>query len=277
MADTQTKSTNPTGIYRGRYPKKSDPKSWKQSAYYWWWQFLKRNDEYVKCCEKKGKGRLANLYADFGDVRSDDFWEWWGYREKKGQPNRGELLFKEKAMPTVKVLKSQNEWDDDLNKKMYMVLAVNLDTNERTLRKLFAQRLLKMRKDNGIVRRRGRISMGDEFSTAKYKIAQNYNIPNLQRVLKVYDAWVANKQAKDKKLPQYKLAFNVGFKPPAIVRLNLKDPSKTYTVKAGDWDEYTWDELNEVRNVLDAGFTRFLREAKQIIANTSKGQFPLKR
>ncbi len=47
----------------------------QRSPYYWWWAFLRLNEDYVKCCELGGKGKLANLYKDFGDVRSDDFKE----------------------------------------------------------------------------------------------------------------------------------------------------------------------------------------------------------
>jgi hypothetical protein len=57
--------------------KRPKPESaWQKSIYYWWWAYLKRNMEYLECCENNGEGKLANLYADFGDVRGDDFKEW---------------------------------------------------------------------------------------------------------------------------------------------------------------------------------------------------------
>ena len=52
-------------------------KEQEQSPYYWWWAYLRRSEAYIKCCEKGGKGPLSKLYADFGDVREDDFRKWW--------------------------------------------------------------------------------------------------------------------------------------------------------------------------------------------------------
>lgn len=47
------------------------------SVYYYWWAFLKESTAYIDCCERGGKGRLASLYADFGDVRGKSFMKWW--------------------------------------------------------------------------------------------------------------------------------------------------------------------------------------------------------
>ena len=49
----------------------------QQSPYYWWWAYLRRSEAYLKCCEQGGKGKLAKLYTDFGDVREDNFKKWW--------------------------------------------------------------------------------------------------------------------------------------------------------------------------------------------------------
>lgn len=47
------------------------------SMYYYWWAFLRENEDYVACCTNDGKGPMASLYQDFGDVRGDDFMKWW--------------------------------------------------------------------------------------------------------------------------------------------------------------------------------------------------------
>lgn len=57
-------------------PYKNTPKS-QRSVYYYWWLFLKEHDGYMACCEAGGGGEYASLYADFGDVRDDDFMKWW--------------------------------------------------------------------------------------------------------------------------------------------------------------------------------------------------------
>ena len=67
----------------------------KRSPYYWWWAYLKRNHDYLDCCASGGKGRLADLYKDFGDVRDYDFKAWWS------QGSRAIRLFAEPAAEDV--------------------------------------------------------------------------------------------------------------------------------------------------------------------------------
>jgi hypothetical protein len=46
---------------------KNNPRSLsyqQQSPYYWWWAYLRRNEDYLKCCEKSGKGKFAKLYKE---------------------------------------------------------------------------------------------------------------------------------------------------------------------------------------------------------------------
>ena len=64
---------------RRKAPQPADPKSerWKWSVFYYWWEYLRRHEGYRQTCEAGGSGEFAKLYADFGDVRSDDFWSWW--------------------------------------------------------------------------------------------------------------------------------------------------------------------------------------------------------
>jgi hypothetical protein len=79
---------------------KNNPKSGNNSVYYYWWAFLKRNKDYLACCEAGGTGPLADLYADFGDVRGDDFKAWWT------EGGRGVRLFAEPPTANVEILES---------------------------------------------------------------------------------------------------------------------------------------------------------------------------
>ncbi|MBD1210578.1 MAG: hypothetical protein H9535_19275 [Ignavibacteria bacterium] len=45
-------------------------------VYEQWFKVLRLSDKYRETCDKKGKGELAPLYADFGDIYSVDFSEW---------------------------------------------------------------------------------------------------------------------------------------------------------------------------------------------------------
>ncbi len=68
------------------------PEAWENTFYFWWWCYLKRNKGYLKTCEAGGGGEFAILYADFGDVRGDDFRLWW-HRD-----GRGAKLFAEPSL-----------------------------------------------------------------------------------------------------------------------------------------------------------------------------------
>ena len=66
----------------GTDKKPKTPRNWEDTVYYLWWAYLKRNEDYLKTCEAKGKGKLSALYKDFGDVRGDDFKRWWNEDER---------------------------------------------------------------------------------------------------------------------------------------------------------------------------------------------------
>jgi hypothetical protein len=83
-----------SGMFKEPYPSLGSGKSTlilrnlEKSPYYWWWAYLRRNKQYLDCCNKDGKGALAKLYMDFGDVRSDDFRAWWGGKLMKATSPR---------------------------------------------------------------------------------------------------------------------------------------------------------------------------------------------
>jgi hypothetical protein len=49
----------------------------KGTPMYWWFKTLQASDEYRLCCRNQGKGKLANLYKDFGDVDEKSFAQWY--------------------------------------------------------------------------------------------------------------------------------------------------------------------------------------------------------
>ena len=50
---------------------------YESSPYYYYWLFLKENADYLATCSQDGTGPCSELYLDFGDVRPDDFMQWW--------------------------------------------------------------------------------------------------------------------------------------------------------------------------------------------------------
>jgi hypothetical protein len=221
-----------TNLYKGRSVlKRLGEENWKESAYYWWYQCLKRNSAYIKCCENGGKGKLADVYAHMGDVRTNNFWEWWSYRDKtvKGSKQRHELLFKEQAKSIATKLTNKDDWSSEFDdENNYLVLAVNLDNSKRVLHRRFmdeVKRAVVEREKKGIKRKKGRLSKEQLMdSTAPLKITHTFSVPNLQRALLCYDAWVAHKQLpKEKQLKQYQLIDMLCEKEKLLSNLRMSD------------------------------------------------------
>lgn len=221
----------------------------ERSPYYWWWQYLRRNRDYLACCEAGGKGRLAKLHADFGDVRSDDFRAWWG-----GSQQKGELLFAEQPAPLhVEKLNSKADWLDTWDANDVLVVAVNLRHGRRHTQRRFAKLLEKEHKG-----RRGRISLAKAASTAKYPLYRNFSVHNLKVMLRAYDVWAENQALpRNQRKTLWQLGEAARVQPAAITR-------------ASD----TKYERTEKRNVMSVTMSRYIINAKRIIANTAKGQFP---
>lgn len=218
----------------------------KRSPYYWWWQYLRRNKDYLSCCERGGKGKYAKLYKDFGDVRDDDFRKWW----MDGQ--RGANLFSEQPSITVlKELKEKTEWLDTWSKDEVLVVAVPLSQNKRDLQKYFA-RLLKKRH----TAKRGRVEGVFKNGSAEYKLSRNFTVQSLETALLVYDKYEELKELHGK-TKLWEVGVSLGIPPTAMPE--AEDTKKT-----------TFDK----RNQMAATISRYLKQAKTSIANSGLGIFP---
>lgn len=208
---------------------------------------MRRNEAYLDCCAKDGKGALSALYADFGDVRDDSFKAWWTAGE------RGAVLFGEQPLPEkVQELLSPSDWDSAWTKDRVMVVAVPLAISKRRMQGYFAK-LLATRHGG----KRGRKALSDsEASTAKYPMHRSVSVATLRIQLAVYDALTANKASvKKKKLAQIGKELN-------LVKTAMPLPT---------------DDVREAaykRSVMAATVSRHYRDATRIIANTANGEFP---
>jgi len=224
----------------------------QRSPYYWWWQYLRRNADYIACCERGGKGKLAKLYADFGDVREDNFHKWWTASE------RGAWLFAEEPLAiSFGELASAAEWQSHWNTEAVMVVAVPLSMSKRSLKGAFAKLLDKRHKGN----KTGRPSLAKlkKTSTARYKLEHNYTISGLMTALAVYDLWLENQtKPKEEKMTLWQIGK----------ALNLNR-------EAGrDAESTSSSDRLDARNILGATVSRYVRQARALIANTALGKFP---
>ena len=98
-----------------------EAKPYQRSVYYYWWLFLREHEGYRATCEAGGKGGHADLYADFGDVRNEDFMKWW----KRG----GRLLFCEPQDEPIHVYPNPDFSLNDEN-RVVVSLPVGRDVEE---------------------------------------------------------------------------------------------------------------------------------------------------
>lgn len=226
---------------------KPAPKSaWRNTIYYWWWAYLKRNTDYIACCDSGGKGRLAKLYDDFGDVRGDDFKAWWML--KVDGEARGAYLFAEPSVESsVKVL-LEGEKAPSTSDALTVSLPLNFPKRflERRFKALLAEAHLGKR---GVQLARN--------SKAKYSFKGQPNIPSLEQGLMVYDALKLAEGMKPKK-PQWQIAQDL-----QIVEKEMRiDKTDTVKVAAGK------------KNVLTAIIGRYKKRVLKAIEKTSSGTFP---
>jgi hypothetical protein len=198
---------------------------------------LRRSDAYKKCCSSGGKGKLKNIYRDFGDVFSTDFKSWWQSNE------RGAYLFAEKLPPKLQPIKSMPE---EVTMNQVIVLQVPMALPKRRLMSEF-QKLLNAH-HAGKRGRRNNVS-----STARYLVTGHIDTDALQKCLRVYDMKIANP-----KMPLWQITQECK----AIKRdafIIDSDPQGIITNK---------------KLILANTASRLLKKAALIIENTEQGKFP---
>ena len=221
----------------------------KQSPYYWWWAYLRRSEAYLKCCEQGGKGKLAKLYADFGDVREDNFKKWWTANDQ-GAKLFGEQRQQVKFGP----MSDPSEWHPDWTPDVALVIAIPLSMNKRGIQSGIAKLL-----DERIKSRRGRKALKDAESTARYPLARNYSARNLGKALEVYDLWIQSKTGpKEEKLYLWEIGVAAKLNKLFVKNATSKDKQDRYIG----------------RNNLNASVLRYVKEAQKHIAGVEKGIFP---
>ena len=134
-----------------------------------------------------------------------------------------------------------------------MLVAVNMELGRRFLQKRFATLLQKEHQG-----KRGRISLGSTASSARYPLHRNFSAHNLKEMLRTYDAVTANEALpKSQRLKLWQIGESLSLVPTAM-------PKK-------------WDSVYETRhkhNTMTMTVSRYTRNARAIIRNTARGQFP---
>lgn len=221
----------------------------QRSPYYWWWAYLRRNQTYLACCEKGGMGKLSALYADFGDVREDNFHKWW----TEGQ--RGPKLFGEQPLSTKFMeITSPDQWRPEWTSDKVMVVTFPLAKSKRKLMGDI-KRLLDQRHPG----KQGRPGLADLDSTARYRLTRNYTIHSLRTALDVYDRWHKSETG------------------PANERLTLweigEELSLNHAAAARARGGLALDRVRG-RNYLSNLVKRYLTDATRNVEAVAQGHFP---
>jgi hypothetical protein len=212
-------------------------RSWRTSVYYWWWYCLRMNKAYLACCERGGTGALTGLYADFGDVRNNDFRSWWM------ENDRGASLFAEPVVDkTVRILAAGEIVEDSA---AVLTIALPLALPKRFLLRRTRELLSAYH-----TRKRGQLIARE--SGAIYRVKHPPNVDSIEIAIRVYELHLDN---PDK--PQWWLANQL----PRILPNQKLKPSDTA------------HEARDKRRALSVAANRYIKAAKKMIANTGKGEF----
>lgn len=210
-----------------------------QSVYYWWYEFLKRNEDYRRCCESGGKGRLAKLYKDFGDIHKGSFKRWWL------EDQRGERLFAEPPAPVrLQELRSADEWDEEWTRDSVMVVVLPLKEPKRRIKRWFGRVLDQ--------RHTGRPGYPTKEPAALYQVHQKFQANALKEMLKLWDY-----RQQHPNLTMAQIGYRFNQVPSAMPKVGDSIPL-----------------LTKKRNTMTATVSRYLKKAEAMIANTARGKFP---
>jgi len=223
----------------GRTKKAQSFAPYTHSVYYLWWEFLRRNSDYKKCCDNGGRGKLKNLYADFGDIHSVDFKTWWQ------TDSRGSNLFAEQLPPDFKVIESIDEF---IEGDRVIFLQLPLALPKRYLTQQF-QKILNQHHEG----RRG--IRTNRISTAKYPITGHVDTDSLEKCLRVFDMKTSNpKMCLWEVAQECKVTSSSQF-----VRNDGSESKK---------------EISAKKSILTNTASRLLKRAEKIVAAVSSGKFP---
>ncbi len=221
----------------GRSKIEKTQERYKNSVYYLWWEFLRRSTSYEKCCASGGKGKLKNIYQDFGDVFATDFKTWWQTNE------RGAYLFAEQLPPKMIVI---DEMPDASIFDQVLVLQVPLKLPKRLLMAEF-QKLLNVH-HSGKRGRRNNVS-----SSARYPVTGHIDTDALQKCLRVYDMKIEN---------------------PKMRLWQVTQACKAIKRDAFIADGDTQGIITNKKLILANTASRLVKKAEVIIKNVENGRFP---
>jgi len=231
-----------------------DDEGLKKSPYYWWWRYLRCNDDYLAECQSRGGGPLAALYEDFGDVRSDDFRQWW---DESGQ-GRCVLFQEDSDLSDAILLEGPGDWRRFMGRYPYVVVAVDmrfgLETAKEDVRRALNDRFDKEGS--------GRPPIDRRYSTAGRKLTADVSRKTYELGILLYEAFLPIIRAGGQ--PSTEDYWRVGVE----INLDLRSMPKP--------EDFPGRREEKRRDMAETG-RRYFKKAAAMVAVTSTGYFPAPR
>jgi hypothetical protein len=242
-----------------------DAERWQTSIYYLWWVYLRRSDAYKETCKKGGKGKLAKLYADFGNVfddketEKDTFWSWW--------KEHAHLFWEKEARQVAEEKDVEDVVDaEDTDLIVRIPMEVRTANIVRQVRRLLS--------DNET-----RVRQARAKSRAKYPICSKVKLRSLYAHLYIYDFKLANPTIKNDALvfdaveKHLKLTVDDSIE---VFDKNAKTIGKKRIgwIKRNGFDTYLKQAEDTIKRRKRQIVGKHFKAAKEYIACVEKGLFP---
>lgn len=212
----------------------------KKTPIYWWFLTLQASDEYVLCCRNQGKGKLANLYKDFGDVDEKSFAQWW--------TNQGRKIFAErKKLKRVEVIDERHQLERLSIHEDRLIIEVPLTLRRQTAIRQIGKALQKAYES------RDPVDIWVQSTAKRQIIKSKIRMTTIEMLLRVWQ--IRNEYPA---LNNYEIGLK------AKIDLDI-------LARTTDGDQL--DDALERRRMTIA-VSRYLAQAKNLIANAELGIFP---
>ena len=212
----------------------------KKTPIYWWFLTLQASDEYRLCCRAQGRGELANLYKDFGDVVDKSFAQWWA--------NQGRKIFAErKQLKKVEIAKDRRQLERLSIHEDRLIIEVPLTLRRQTAIRQIGKELKKAYES------REAVDIWQQSTAKRQVIKSKVRMSTVEMLLNVWQ--IRNEHPT---LSNYEIGQK------AKIDLDI-------LARTTDGDQI--DEALERRR-MQIAVSRYLAQAKNLIANAEKGIFP---
>jgi len=244
MGTKEEKQLEPIKFVRGSLRRRVElPEEIRQaraSQAYWWFQCLMVSDEYKRCCENDGEGKLSDTYAKFGNVfKFPHFDVWW--------TRHGRYQFIQKKKSEVKEIDEKDLRRLDF-KSDKLVLDVPLTLRKQTVMRQIG-RILKKAYENREVDIQKASTAAIKFEKSKMQMS------TVERILQIHKL--------RKRYPNLSLN-EIGIK--AGIELDLF----ARITNPGDMDESEYEKTRR----MTIAVSRYLKQARHLIDNAEHGVFP---